>query len=339
MSSATTGGGSRGLLGQTPGVLPRVLPMKAVTGELPANDEGWAYEIKWDGMRLVAYVNDEDRPLRLESTRGHDAVPRFPELQGFAAAVAPHVAVLDGEVVAFEGDRPNFGRLQMRMQVANPTEAARRAVDNPIYYVVFDIMHLDGHDLTDLTYLQRRELLRQVVEDGEAWRVPSHWVDDGAGLLEIASQQRLEGIMAKRKEGKYLPGKRSPTWIKIKVRDRQEFVIGGWQPGAGQRTGQIGSLLVGYYHDGELRYAGKVGTGFKARDLSQLGHLLGERAVPTPPFTPPPPPLIARTAHWVRPDLVAEITFGEWTSEGILRHASYLGLRSDKEPSEVVRET
>ncbi|HEX8804064.1 MAG TPA: non-homologous end-joining DNA ligase [Acidimicrobiales bacterium] len=319
-------------------MLPHVSPMKAVTGDLPANDDGWGFEVKWDGMRIVAYVNDDGRPLRLETTRGLDATVRFPELAGFPAAVSPHRAVLDGELVAFDGGRPSFERIQHRIHVTDPVAAARRAAENPVSFQLFDLVHLDGHDLTALPYLDRRRLLAEVVADGPNWQVPAHYVGGGATLLEAARANRLEGIMAKRLDSPYLPGKRSPSWRKVKVRPRQEFVVGGWQPGEGNRAGRLGSLLVGVYDGGTLRYAGKVGTGFDDAELTRLGRLLDGRAAASPPFDPPPPRPVARSAHWVTPDLVAEVTFAEWTSEGILRHASYVGLREDKEPGEVVRE-
>lgn len=313
--------------------------MKAISGDLPTGD-GWAYEIKWDGMRIVAYVNDTGQPLRLETTRGHDAADRFPELAPLADALAPLPAILDGEVVAFDDeDRPSFERLQHRIHVADPVTAARRAADTPVCYVIFDLLHLDGHDLTELPYLNRRRLLTQLVEDGDAWRVSPHHLDDGAWLLEVAQDRGLEGVVAKRQEGVYRPGKRSPSWVKVKVRNRQEFVVGGWLPGEGNRTGYLGSILVGYYApDGTLRYAGRVGTGFSTAELEHLGKLLAERDVPGPAFHPPPPPEVSRIAHWVRPELVAEVTFGHWTEDGILRHSTYLGLRNDKDPTDVVRE-
>ena len=163
----------------------------------------------------------------------------------------------------------------------------------------------------------------------------------GAVLLEATRANGLEGVMAKRLDSPYRPGKRSPAWVKVKVRPRQEFVIGGWQPGEGQRTGALGSLLLGY-HDpatGELRYAGKVGTGFTAPELDRLGRLLEARATSQPPFTPPPPKLVARAARWVRPELVAEVAFAEWTHDDTLRHRSYIGLRNDKDPASIVRES
>jgi bifunctional non-homologous end joining protein LigD len=320
--------------------------MKAVTGELPASDDGWSYEIKWDGMRVVAAVGGDDQPLRLETTRGLDALARFPELAGLPEALAPHRAVLDGEVVAFVGGKPNFGQLQHRMHLTRPAEIARVAATIPVRYMVFDLMYLDGEDLTGLSYLDRRRLLGELVEAGAGWQVPAHHIGGGADLLEAAQRQHLEGIMAKRTDSRYTPGKRNPAWRKVKVRPRQEFVIGGWHPGEGGRSGHLGSLLVGYYEPhaerarrgSGLRYAGKVGTGFKADELRRLGGLLDGLASEACPFDPPPPRPVQRTARWVRPELVAEITFAEWTGEGILRHPSYIGTRDDKDPLDVVRE-
>ena len=312
--------------------------MKAVTGELPTG-EGWAAEVKFDGMRIVAAVGDPDQPLRLDTTRGLDAAARFPELAGLPAALAPHQVVLDGEVVAFDADgRPDFGRLQRRMHLTRATEIAQVAAEVPVKYMVFDILWLDGHDLTELAYLQRRQLLTELVEPGEGWLVPAHHVDGAADLLDGARAQHLEGIVVKRVDSRYLPGSRNPSWRKVKVRPRQEFVIGGWQAGEGNRSGLIGSILVGVYEGDQLHFAGKVGTGFKDHELSRLGGLLAKLATDESPFDPPPPRLVSRVAHWVRPELVAEVTFGEWTHDSIVRHASYIATRDDKDPRDVVRE-
>jgi bifunctional non-homologous end joining protein LigD len=326
-------------LGRLAGVLPRIEPMKAVTGDLPTG-EGWAAEVKFDGMRILAAVGDPDQPLRLDTTRGHDAALRFPELAGLPAALSPHQVVLDGEVVAFdEAGRPNFGLLQRRMHLTRSSEIARIAGEVPVRYVVFDLLWLDGHDLTQLTYLQRRRLLSELVDPGEAWLVPAHHVDGAAELLEAARAQRLEGIMVKRVDSRYVPGARSPWWRKIKVRPRQEFVIGGWQDGEGNRSGLLGSILVGVYDGDRLNFAGKVGTGFKDAELTRLGGLLAVLASEDCPFDPPPPRPVSRVAHWVRPELVAEVTFGEWTHDEIIRHASYISTREDKAAHDVVRES
>jgi bifunctional non-homologous end joining protein LigD len=313
--------------------------MKAVTGELPPPGDTWAAEVKWDGQRLVAAVGDPDQPLRLDTTRGFDAAPRFPELAGLPAALAPHRLVIDGEMVAF-GDhgRPDFGRLQHRMHLTRPAEIARVAARIPASYVVFDLLWLDGRDVTGLPYLERRRLLAEVVEPGDGWQVAAHHVGGAADLLAAAQAQRLEGIVAKRVDSTYQPGRRSPLWRKVKVRPRQELVVGGWQAGEKGLSGTLGSLLVGHYEGDELRFAGKVGTGFSGRERDRLLGLLTPLAADGPPFTPAPPRPVARLAHWVRPELVAEVTFAEWTGHGTLRHPSYVGLRDDKDPRDVVRE-
>lgn len=321
--------------------------MKAVTGELPPPGDAWAAEIKFDGQRLVAAVGGPDQPLRLDTTTGADALARFPELGGLPAALAPHRLILDGEVVAFGDDgRPSFSRLQHRMHLSRPAEITRVAGRIPVRYMVFDLLWLDGEDLTGRRYLERRELLADVVAPGDSWLVPAHHVGGAADLFAAAREQGLEGIVAKRVDSRYVPGGRSPLWRKVKVRPQQELVIGGWQPGEGGRSGRLGSILVGYYgrDDDEpedrdrLRYAGKVGTGFSAGELARLGSLLDDLASDDCPFDPPPPRPVARLARWVRPELVAEITFAEWTPAGTLRHPSYLATREDKAPRDVVRE-
>ena len=312
--------------------------MKAVTGTLPADEAGWAFEIKWDGVRVLSSV--QKKGVRLRSSRGNDITGRYPELGALAGALEGHSVILDGEVVAFDDDgRPSFGRLQTRMHVASAAEVARRAETVPITYVVFDLLELDGHEVMPLPYIDRRKLLTELLPDDGCWTVPAHHpAGDGAALLEAVKQRGLEGVMSKRVDSPYLPGKRSSSWIKAKARLREEFVVGGWQPGERGREGQIGSLLVGVYDGGTLFYTGKVGTGFTMRELDRLAGLLEPLAVEESPFDPPPPRLIARLARYVRPQLVAEVEFGEWTSEGILRHPSYLGLRDDKNPTDVVRE-
>ena len=318
--------------------LEHLRPMKAVTGTLPVDEQGWAFEIKWDGMRILTIIREDQHTLL--TSNGIDATRRYPELGALAATLAGHTVVLDGEVVAFDDKgRPSFGRLQHRMHVGGAAEVRRRAEEVPVSYILFDLLHLDGHDVTPLPYAERRRLLTDLVPDDGSWTVPQHRpAGEGQSLLDAAKEQGLEGVMAKRVDSPYLPGKRSPAWRKVKARLRQEFVVGGWQPGEGNREGYLGSLLVGVHDAGALRYCGKVGTGFKSRDLDRLGTLLAEREIDTTPFDPPPPRLVSRVARWVRPDLVAEVEFGEWTEDGILRHPSYLGLRDDKAATDVVRE-
>ncbi len=311
--------------------------MKAVTGELPTDDDQWAYEVKWDGMRAIAFCDEGE--LRLQSANGLDATTRFGDLAGVADSIADHRCVLDGEIVAFSADgRPDFGRLQQRMHASSAERAAELAAQIAVTFVVFDLIWLDGHDLGPATYLPRRHLLTELVEPGPSWQVPGHQVGDGSVLLAAAEERHLEGIMAKRLDSTYQPGRRSPAWRKIKVRERQELVVGGWLAGNGARAATFGALLVGYYDQGQLRYAGRVGTGFSANELDRLQVELGARARTSSPFEPSPPTAVARLAHWVEPDLVVEVTFGEWTSDAILRHPAYEGQRYDKDPTQVVRE-
>jgi bifunctional non-homologous end joining protein LigD len=313
--------------------------MKAVSGDLPTEAEGWAYEIKWDGMRLLGSVDPgEKAPLRLKTTRGHDAAPRYPELAALPDAVGCP-AVLDGEVVVLdENGRSDFGRLQRRIHVADPGALAPLQVSEPATYVLFDLLWLDGNDLTGLPYLDRRRLLLDLVEDGDAWRVPTHHLGDGDVLLDHARQNGLEGLIAKRVDSPYLSGKRSPAWRKVKIRRGQELVVGGWLPGEGNRTGALGALLVGHYDDQGLRYAGRVGTGFKERELRRLQPKLDGLATDESPFVDELPVPVRKRAHYVRPELVVQVEFGEWTVDGVLRHPSYLGERVDKDPKDVVRE-
>lgn len=314
--------------------------MKATTAERPPLGADWAHEVKWDGMRVLARL---DRgAVTLTSSNGLDATTRFPELAGLAEACGCE-AVLDGEIVAFDDDgRPDFGLLQHRMHVASPHEARRRAALQPITFALFDMLWFDGHDLCPLPWRDRRPLLESLIQPTAMWRVPAAH-DDGPGLLDAARSRRLEGIVSKQVDSTYVPGKRTTQWRKVKVRCQQEFVVGGWWPGEGNRTGGLGSLLVGV-HDPTaagrpLRFAGKVGTGFTASVLAEYEALLAPLTTDRCPFDPPPPALLARRAHWVRPELVIEVAFGEWTADGILRHPSHLGRRFDKEPAEVVRES
>jgi bifunctional non-homologous end joining protein LigD len=316
--------------------------MKAtLASDPPVDDDNWAYEIKWDGMRAVGFVHDG--ALRLQSVNGLDATDRFPELSPLAEALRPHDAVLDGEIVTFdEHGRPSFGLLQPRMQARNPAAARERSGAQPVFYVLFDLLELDGRDLTAEPYEQRRATLLDLVAPGPHWKVSEGWVGGGPELLEVMRTQGMEGLIAKRLGSRYEVGRRSRNWLKLKVRRRQEFVVGGWLPGEGSRASHFGALLVGY-HDpsaegAPLRYGGRVGTGFNEAELTRLLALLDERGIDACPFEPEPPRAVQRIARWVRPDLVVEVEFGEWTKDAILRHPAYVGQRFDKPATDVVRE-
>ena len=310
----------------------RIVPMLAKLAKLPEDGGGWAYEIKWDGVRAIAYVTSDG--VRLESRNLNDVTPRYPEVGGLAGALGGRQVVLDGEVVAFdEQGRPSFERLQGRMHLTSGVEGKARRV--PVVYCAFDLLWLDGEDLMRRPYTERRSLLEGLDLDGPAWRVPGYSTGNGAQLLDASAAQRLEGIVCKRLDSTYEPGRRGGTWLKVKNTRRQELVVAGWLPGEGRRAGRLGALLVGYYDDGSLRYAGKVGTGFDAKELDRLQGILAGLRRDTTPFSGRQP---ARGSNFVEPELVAEIEFTEWTSQNMLRHPSYKGLRDDKRPLDVVLE-
>ena len=312
----------------------RIEPMKATLAKLPSDDERWAYEIKWDGVRAIAYC--EPGHVRLESRNLREITGQYPEVGRIREAIGGESVILDGELVAFDGEgRPSFQRLQRRMHVASESEVRRRMGDTPVTYVIFDLLYADGSVLFERPYAERRERLAAFGLDGEAWQTPAYHPGDGAALLAASKAQGLEGIVAKRLDSPYRPGKRGREWLKVKNHRSQELVVGGWLPGKGRREGELGALLVGYYDDGELKYAGKVGTGFDAGTLRMLRERLGSLETQKSPFSGRQP---ERGSIFVEPKLVAEIEFGEWTNAGTLRHPSFKGLRDDKPARDVVRE-
>jgi bifunctional non-homologous end joining protein LigD len=312
--------------------------MLATAGPLPSGDSGWAYEMKWDGLRALAFIAG-DR-LRLTSRTTRDITQVYPELAGLPAATGASQAVLDGEIVVLGGDGwPDFESLQQRMNIGAAAPARQLAAEVPATYLAFDLLWLNGRSLLDLSYSGRRALLDGLGLNGASWQVPpSFTAESGADMQAVSRQHRLEGIMAKRLQSRYEPGRRTASWRKIKNVRSQEVVIGGWKPGEGGRAGWIGSLLVGVYDSDELVYSGHVGTGFSQQTLRMLREKLGPLRRDTSPFGMTVPPEDARFAQWVEPVLVAEVEFARWTKSGRLRAPSYKGLRDDKAAAEVIRE-
>jgi bifunctional non-homologous end joining protein LigD len=313
-------------------------PMKAVLGVLPRHDEDHGYEIKWDGARAIAYCSGGR--VRLESRNLLDITPRYPELRAIGRQLGSREAVLDGEVVVLDDDdRPSFQRLQRRMHLTAESEIRRRRKEVPVTYMIFDVLYLEGRSTMELPYEERRQRLEALDLEGPSWQTPSYHRGEGKALLAAGRERGLEGIVAKRLDSRYLPGRRTKAWVKVKNVRSQELVIGGWLPGKGRREQMIGALLVGYHErrEGEprLRYAGKVGTGFTDEDLRRLAERLEPLRRPDSPFDGRQPP---RDALFVEPRLVAEVEFNEWTSAGTLRHPSFKGLREDQDAAEVIRE-
>jgi bifunctional non-homologous end joining protein LigD len=316
-----------------------VVPMLARLSQLPHDDGKWAVEVKWDGIRAIAYC--QPGRVQLQTRNLNDVTVQYPEVRRISRALGAHDAVLDGEIVAFdEHGRPSFERMQQRIHNTDENVIRRRMQTHPVVYVIFDILYLDGEDLTCEPYTRRRELLEGLDLKGDAWQTPSHAVGHAEELLAASKEQGLEGVMLKRVDSTYSPGKRNGTWLKVKNVSRQELVIGGWTPGEGRRKEHLGALLVGYFEqDGGkpvLRYAGKVGTGFKAADLTAIAARLAPLERKTSPFGAGPKP--PKGAQFVEPRLVAEVEFREITKEGILRHPAYKGMREDKAADEVVLE-
>lgn len=312
---------------------PRLLPMLAGGNGIPPNPVAYQLEPKLDGQRVVAVVEPDG--VVLLNRRGGEITPTYPELAGLAGALAPHSAVLDGEVVTFnEKGQTSFQRLQRRMHVAKPT--SRLLAETPVVFVAFDVLWLDGELLVDRPQSERREILDSLAIKGPAWQTAPVLHATPEELMEACRQLGLEGFMAKRKDAPYAVGRRSTAWWKIKCGRRREFVVGGWSTGSGSRQESIGSLALGCYDTADLDtqrlfYVGQAGSGLNEEMIRQLQKLFSQIELPSSPFVNAP-----RTGlHWVRPLLVAEIAYTEVTEAGTLRQPSIKGLRTDVVASEV----
>jgi bifunctional non-homologous end joining protein LigD len=299
--------------------------MLASTGPLPTGD-GWAFEIKWDGVRALVAV--EGGTVRAVSRNGNDITGGYPELSSLLKLKKP--VLLDGELVALVKGIPSFGALQGRMHVRDP--AADLVAATPVTFVPFDVLHVGAKSLLSKPYAERRAALDTLGIDS-----PEPFYGDGSELLASTRAQGLEGLVAKRVDSTYLPGRRSPAWVKVKHISRASVVVGGWKAGEGGRSGKLGSLLLGVHSPEGLLFAGHVGTGFNAASLRQLADLLAPLARNSSPYDGPVPSQHARTAHWVEPVIVVDVDFTEWTRDGRLRHPSYKGIRGDIDPAAAVQ--
>ncbi|MGH9303200.1 MAG: non-homologous end-joining DNA ligase [Acidimicrobiales bacterium] len=315
-----------------------VRPMLALSGTLPVRGGPWAYEFKWDGVRAIVFV-DGGR-ARATTRNDKDLSVSFPELRELGEFLGSSSAVLDGEIVAFDDDsRPSFARLQRRLHLASPSVVARRAREVPASFLAFDLLYLDGRLLLGCPYEERRRLLESLELAGNSFGTPpSARGAKGSEMLALATQRGLEGVVAKRLGAPYALGQRNGDWIKVKNLKTQEVVIGGFTAGKGEREGSLGALLIGVPAKEGLVYAGKVGTGFNESSRSQLLDALRPLAVNESPFEGRLSRKEEAAATFVHPELVGEVQFGEWTSDGRLRHPSWRGLRPDKGLAEVARE-
>lgn len=309
-----------------------VTPMLATLTDDRFSDPAWLFERKWDGVRCLAF-RTESGAVRLRTRNDKPLERTYPEIADAVATQCAVSVVLDGEVIAFDGRRTSFERLQGRLGLSDPDEA--RATGIAVYYYVFDVLYVDGRDVRSLPLRERKRLLRDSVQFTDPLRFTAHRNTTGEEEFRKACVRGDEGIVAKRADAPYTAG-RSRDWLKFKCARDQELVVGGYTDPQGSRIG-FGALLVGYHDGADFVYAGKVGTGFTTSVLNDLHARMRVLEQPTSPFTRGR--VRERDVHWVKPKIVAQIGFTEWTRDGRLRHPRYTGLRDDKAAAEVVRET
>ena len=312
-----------------------VKPMLAQPGtSLPNPVSQWAFEYKWDGLRALCYWADGH--MRLESRTQRDITGLYPDLIAAPEQIGASGLILDGEIISLdESGLPSFGNLQLRMNLS-PAAARSRKLKVPVYYYVFDLLWHDGRSYFNEPYHRRRQLLESLSLSHPRWRVPPSHMGAGEEMLHVARTWGLEGLIAKRPQSVYQPGRRSSDWVKVKISQRQEFVIGGWEPRE-ERDDQIGSLLVGYYTPGHkgLSLAGRVGTGFDIATHGRLLELLRPLVRQNSPFRQR---VSGKNARFVAPKLVAEVDYRRWPRGGSIQQASFKGLRDDKPPRDVILE-
>jgi len=320
---------------QTAAPMPQSIePMLAVLSTIPPDPKPYSFEFKWDGVRAITYF--DGKRLSMESRNLLDITPRYPELHAITEELEGRRAILDGEVVALDKDgRPSFPLLQQRMHVRDAGAVKLLMKRVPVYYMIFDILYLDGQVTMPLPFKKRREILESLMLSGEFWRTSPAIAGEGKSMYETAVAHTMEGIVAKKLDSSYEPGRRSPNWLKIKIVQSQELVVGGWCPEKGDNRSRIGALLLGYYDKGQFRYAGSVGTGYTGAIHHQLVEKLQKIGRANSPFVdkvPKPNPI------FVDPKLVVEVDYRRWPPGGLVQQASYKGLRMDKKASQVIKE-
>lgn len=315
-------------------------PMMATLAAAVPDEPGWAYEMKWDGVRAIVQIDGDQ--VRLMSRSGRDQTAQYPELAVLPELVAAHHAVLDGEIVALDDDgRPSFSMLQPRMQASKEPEIARAAQRRPVHLMLFDVLQIEDTSLLDEPYVDRRDALEALVTERGIVHVPPAGTD-GPAAARTSAELGLEGVVAKRRESRYRPGRRSPSWLKIKHTSSVEVVVVGWKEGSGSRSGKVGALLLAVPESGDdgdrpLRYVGRVGSGFTERETSAWLERFEPLTRATTPVPDVPAP-DARGAVWLEPVQVAEVEFGEWSPTGRLRHPRWRGWRPDKAVTEISTE-
>jgi DNA ligase D-like protein (predicted ligase) len=306
-------------------------PMLATLTKHVFSDPAWVYEPKLDGQRSLLWRRGET--VRLLTRNEKDRTAHYPDLSAAIVRDETPPLIADGEIVAFDGDVTSFSRLQGRMQNARPNATNVAAV--PVYFYLFDLIWFDGYDLSALPLVARKSVLRAAITFDDPIRFSEHLDEEGEAAFRAACTKGWEGLVAKRATSPYTHA-RSKDWLKFKCSNEQEFIVIGWTEPRGSRSG-LGALLVGYHEDGTLRFGGKVGTGFNEQELTRLSAKLRRLERSTSPLAETKG-IAVKGVHWVRPQLVAQVGFAEWTPDGKLRHPRYLGLRDDKSPDQIVRE-